>query len=507
MNSARILAALLLTTTLPSSCTFQNFGRFWEDKPQNVGSSAGSPSVSLPVNALWARSTTVATNGSDFQSVATDSSGNIIVAGNIQNTTPVNFGGTAITGLHSTNSVALVRYNAAGTLLSSSTATAASNQNSLNALAVDSSNNIYAVGYHFGTGSFNYGAGAVTGGNNANNAFITKYNSSGTALWTRSVTGGSSNSVFSSVAVDSAGNVYAVGYISATATYSFGAQTVTGVAGARNILIVKYNSAGTEQWVRTATSGTLASDLKAAAFDNASNTLIVGGTQNGPGTLAYGGTPVNAAYAGNNALVLKFDSLGSFVWGRSTAAAANNSRVDSLAVASTGDILACGYITGNTSYDFGSGVTVSAPVAALTNFVLLKVDSSGVPQWIRTPSVAADTSACNEVTVDTSGSVFTAGSINGVAPFTFGDKTVAGIFAGGSNSALVRYTLAGETAAINTVVSGASQASFASVAIDPTGNVFAVGTQNLNGSYGYGGGVNVAGASATANNAAIVKFQ
>ena len=60
-------------------------------------------------------------------------------------------------------------------------------------------------------------------------------------------------SQFSSVAVDSSGDIYAAGYIGGRGLFGFGNQVTATVAylDGSNILIVKYDSSGAVKWAQT----------------------------------------------------------------------------------------------------------------------------------------------------------------------------------------------------------------------------------------------------------------
>ncbi|HQF79157.1 MAG TPA: InlB B-repeat-containing protein, partial [Spirochaetota bacterium] len=100
--------------------------------------------------------------------------------------------------------------------------TAGNDYSYFNSVAVDSSGNVYAAGYQSRTGSFTYGPGVSVAGSGSSNVVLVKYNSSGNALWAKSVTAGTSESRFNSVAVDSSGNVYAAGYQRGTGSFTYG---------------------------------------------------------------------------------------------------------------------------------------------------------------------------------------------------------------------------------------------------------------------------------------------
>lgn len=91
-------------------------------------------------------------------------------------------------------------------------------------LAVDSSGNSFIVGL-------------VNDANGYPTAYIAKYDTSGTIQWQRRLTGSNSD-VLQGVALDSSGNLYAMGWTNVP-SYSYGGY-----------LIVKYNTSGAIQWQR-----------------------------------------------------------------------------------------------------------------------------------------------------------------------------------------------------------------------------------------------------------------
>ena len=91
-------------------------------------------------------------------------------------------------------------------------------------VAVDAAGNVYAAGL-CDTATFGFGNGiTVTGTSSTGNVLLVKYNSSGQAQWARTLASGTVGAYFSSVAVDSSGNVYAAGY-------SFAAGTIGSATG------------------------------------------------------------------------------------------------------------------------------------------------------------------------------------------------------------------------------------------------------------------------------------
>ncbi|HQH30505.1 MAG TPA: InlB B-repeat-containing protein, partial [Spirochaetota bacterium] len=204
--------------------------------------------------ALWAKSVTAGTSYSEFNSVAVDSSGNVYAAGYQNENGSFTYGpGVSVAGTYSGGdygyNVVLVKYDSSGTALWAKSVTAGNNYSQFYSVAVDSSGNVYAAGYQKGTGSFTYGegvsvAGTYSGGYYSRNVVLVKYNSTGTALWAKSVTAGTNESLFNSVAVDSSGNIYAAGCQDGTRSYTYGEGV--SVAGSysygANVVLVKYDA-------------------------------------------------------------------------------------------------------------------------------------------------------------------------------------------------------------------------------------------------------------------------
>ncbi|HOS56986.1 MAG TPA: hypothetical protein PK385_13165, partial [Spirochaetota bacterium] len=182
-----------------------------------------------------------------FNSVAVDSSGNVYAAGYQEGMGSYTYGeGVSVAGSYADGyNVVLVKYDSSGTALWAKSVTTGSSSQ-FNSVAVDSSGNVYAAGYQYKTGSFTYGEGVSVAGTGPNNVVLVKYDSSGTALWAKSVTAGTSYSCFSSVAVDSSGNVYAAGCQYGTGSYTYGpGVSVAGTcadADGGNAVIVKYGA-------------------------------------------------------------------------------------------------------------------------------------------------------------------------------------------------------------------------------------------------------------------------
>lgn len=391
---------------------------------QSDNSAAGGASDNSNVRALWARSVVSVQTSSSFYSVAADGSGNAYVAGNLFGPGSFDFGnGVTSTAVSSGNAALLIKYDAAGVAQWAQIVAAGSNPSGLSSVAVDASGNLYAAGYVYGSpGSVDFGNSVtLTKSDTFSNAILVKYDSSGLAQWAQAVVDGANDSIFSSVAVDTTGNVYVAGEVDGTGTYDFGhGITATGVAIADNSLdlpgnavVAKYDASGVAQWAQTVTAGSPSSGFAAVAVDPAGN-VYAAGSITGTGTYDFGnGVTVTGPTThvhigeGSNLVLVRYDSSGVAQWVQTVSGDSNGSSFMSVAVDSSGNVYAAGAM-GDATYDFGNGVTATGSVkdgsftglAGPVYVVLAKCDASGVAQWARTVTPGGSNSYLTSVTVD-----------------------------------------------------------------------------------------------------------
>ena len=153
-----------------------------------------------------------------------------------------------------TYSCATVKYNAitgAQTGVTISTG-GTSTITEVNDMVIDASNNIYITG-----------TGVVAG--QGNNYFTIKLNNLLVLQWQKIYNGASNlNDISKRIQVDVSGNVFVTGY-----------STITGQG--RNMVTIKYNSAGTQQWAQTYNSPLNTDDeAYGIALDNTGNAYVTG---------------------------------------------------------------------------------------------------------------------------------------------------------------------------------------------------------------------------------------
>jgi len=409
------------------------------------GASASSNSVLVKYDASgtaqWARTVSAGSGSSQFSSVAVDAAGNVYAAGWQEGTGIYTYGsGVSIAGTSVFNNIVLVKYASDGTAQWARTVSAGSGSSQFSSVAVDAAGNVYAAGWQEGTGIYTYGNGVSIAGTSASsNVVLVKYNASGTAQWARTVSAGSGSSLFSSAAVDVAGNIYAAGWQEGTGTYTYGSGvSIAGTGASSNVVLVKYTASGKAQWARTVSTGSGSSQFSSAAVDAAGN-IYAAGWQEGNGSYAYASAvSIAGTSASSNIMLVKYDASGTAQWARTVSAGTSDSVFNSVAVGSGGNIYAAGYQYGAGNYAYGTAAGASG-TSTSGNAVLVKYNASGAAQWARTVASGTRYSQFGALVVDGLGSIYAAGSQQGTGAYSYESAVSAAGSSTSHNSVLVKY--------------------------------------------------------------------
>lgn len=272
---------------------------------------------------------------------------------------------------------------------------------------VDMSGNIYLVGTTRSYGAGNY------------DMVLVKYDKNGMQQWNRTW-GGANIEYGEAVTLDSSGNIFLVGW---TASYG---------AGGYDIVIVKYNGNGIQLWNRTWGGGNWERGYEVIV--DSSSDILLGGW-----TASYG--------AGDYDMVLvKYDENGQQQWNRTWGG---------------GDVDTCnGLVLDSLGNIFLAGMTRTFGVGS-DDIVLVKFDENGVQQWNRTWG-GEILDNCYEVAVNSLGDIYLVGETN-----SFG--------LGGYDIVLVKYDGNGVQLWNRTWGRDGDDIGF-DVMLDLSGNVFLAGS-------------------------------
>ena len=380
-----------------------------------------------------------ANRADSFGRLASDSAGNLYVLAALPSTADggIDFGhGVTVSQWSTGSGVVLVKYSADGAALWAQILAAGAG------LALDADDNIYVAGTVADPVAYDAAASVSTGeGRNGRikspapqpvdpaHALLARYDASGALKWTRtvaasSITGDSPHSTFGKVALDAAGNVYVTGTIGSDlghGNYDFGNGATAAGPGP---VLVKYDAAGTAQWVRPWPYRTYLNNL---AVDAAGN--VYGAGQMMCATFDFGngvtvtGSGGFAGTAGPScAILVKHGPSGLPQWAASNTGNGTGAYFASVALDSAGNVYAVGSVYGEGTYDFGNGVTVAAPGQSQNYLLLTKYAASGIAQWARSSDHRGTSyDELSSVATDGADNLYVTGVIAGPGDVDFGD--------------------------------------------------------------------------------------
>jgi hypothetical protein len=345
-----------------------------------------------------------------------------------------------------------------------------------NSVAMDADGNTYAVGYHYDYMDVRR--------IEHSGKLIVKYDSDGVVLWENSLND-YGYGMFSGVAIDKLGNLYAVGYSGSSSTYS---------------QIMKFDcDNGDVLWSKSATevtssgSGYFRSSFRAAATDESGNVYVVGYQYNSY-SVKYDNVTVSKNDKQFRAVLVKYNSDGYVQWVKSTTNSTVTTEPDfqGVAVDECGDVYVAGYLGGGME-DFGNGVSVSAVyteasghnIGTGNNALLVKYNGNGDVQWAKSVIAAPYISRFYSVAADGLGSVYAVGEQFGQEGYNYGCGNVYGSGEGDNSvsyAVIVKYDSDGEAQWAKST-SNSYEQRFTGVAADKHDNICAVGFMSIQPGY------------------------
>ncbi len=167
------------------------------------------------------------------------------------------------------------------------------------------------------------------------------------------------------------GDVYMVGEYQNTGV--FGSVNIT-AASQSDYFLVKYNSAGVFQWVRTNTGTNWADHGWGVAVDNSGNVYAVG-SGSGP-SVTFGTITLNCNVL--NGFVVKYNSAGTVQWANALGGAGQADCFD-IVVDARGDSYITGYFNGTSTFGSNSITPVGGD-----DLYYIKYSTNGGMLWVKT---------------------------------------------------------------------------------------------------------------------------
>lgn len=230
------------------------------------------------------------------------------------------------------------------------------------------------AGNSYATGYFSTSAsisGNTLSVNGLTDIFVTKIGTAGNTLWSVKA-GGPSSDRGLGIATDNAGNVFVCGFFTNTADFGNGV-TLTANAGSQDAFVAKYDSDGNALWARAGGS-TGSSDRANAVTTDGSGHVIITGQYTGEAT--FGALSLTGTGTTNDVFVVKYSPDGDELWARSGNGNALN-RGLGIAADNSGAVYACGAFSGDITFENLYSNTI------LNALFVVKYNADGSEAWMR----------------------------------------------------------------------------------------------------------------------------
>ena len=346
--------------------------------------------------------------------VATDSSGMVYLTGTYD--TSITFAGVSLSCLGT--AIFLVKIDSAGNVVWAKTSGNISADDGTYlpvGIVADRACNIYVAGQFSGNPLLLNSASGKSY-TLCPQMFLIKYDSSGNLIWATGEHDTVGTVQVNSLAIDKFDNLYITGECFSTAVF----DTIPFASLGQGMFLVKYDTSGHAKWVRGGGHATIHGVSVSADYGQAVATDIIGDVYV---TGSYDSSMVFAdstfTMSGQQNFLLKYDSLGNSIWGRTTYG--GSGYACGLATDGAGSI----YMSGGffASVRFGGVVLSSSSVG---DVFLVKYDSSGNLVWatatVGSSPYGSSNSEC--AAVDFSGSIYITGAFGNQSSLNFGDAIV-----------------------------------------------------------------------------------
>jgi WD40 repeat protein len=266
--------------------------------------------------------------------------------------------------------------------------------------------------------------------------FLAKYSSVGAVIWLARF-GGDTYGSGQGIGLDTSGDVFFTGSGSNSVTF-YNANTLGGASaattvnlGVQDVFVAKYSTTGALSWV--ARIGGTGNDIgKALAIDPSGNVLITGHydtaaiTLYNANTLGAGSGGTLPLPGGSDFYIAKYSSAGAVVWAARIASAGNELSYG-IATDASGNVFATGYYSGGlTLFNTGGTTGATLPFVGGQDVFIAKYNPDGF--------ITAPTPANSNVLVDATYLPSTMSPfINGTSTTTLAGTTLAttGLYLGG----------------------------------------------------------------------------
>ena len=266
---------------------------------------------------------------------------------------------------------------------------------------------------------------------------VIKLQQDGDTLWTRRIHSGDSDYP-RQIELDNNDNPYVTGIFKSDLNFP-GITVVPEIpypTSSNDIFLAQYGSDGSGIFARTVAWGPDDDRVNKITVDDHNNIYMTGTYTD---TLFFDGDTLLQSTSSDYSLFLaKFQSNGDFIWAKELpvlSATSTPGNLLDIEISNDAEIYLSGYFNDTLIYDTDSVFANGTD----NDILLVKIDSAGALQWMRTAGSPNADDRANGLTTDPTGAVYITGYFNGTATFDGQDV----ISAGGTDMFLAKYNKTG----------------------------------------------------------------
>lgn len=247
---------------------------------------------------------------------------------------------------------------------------------------VDGNGNVLNLGTLIDTADMDPGVGIfnLIGNQAGQNVFIQKLDSNGNFVWAKQIGGTQSIIKSRCIDVDNNNNIIIAGTYNLSVDFNPSIASTFNVtaSGSRDVFVLKLNSSGLFQWVKTFGANSIPLECLAMKIDN-NNEVIIGGSFKGtvdfdPGAFTqYLSTNSNTATA---PFLVKLATNGYYIWARSFTTS-NTGVIKSIEIDASNNVISTGEYKGNIDLDPGIPVALKTSDTLSNDIFISKLNVAG----------------------------------------------------------------------------------------------------------------------------------
>ena len=327
---------------------------------------------------------------------ASDANGNTFVAGNYGE---MMMGGSIFIGSNTLTTTQgsdyfLVRYLPNGNV-DWVKSFGTSNPDQIEDITIDAQGNVYVAGIFSSTLTID--GTTITG--NQNDFFLAKFNSAGVLQWLRQSNEGLTMMGFCSdikIATDAINNCYVTGAFTESVSFGSGAnaQTLTS-SGFRDVFMLKYNSSGTKQWVKSL--GGIGSEVPVDVIALPDGKILFSGVYGSDNPININGNTLSPTGA-QDIFLAAYNSSGLYQWSQSIGSV-NDDYLVRTQTDNSSNVYLVGYFGGPTGANMTIGSITLNNLGSYDVFAL-KINSNSNLVWAKSGG-SSSSDACYDAALNT----------------------------------------------------------------------------------------------------------